>query len=108
MDRILRKRRFIIGFSMAISASCFAQYHETDHRQISGNEVAVKTPGSYAEKGIVYVLANDISSAPGVKVVNTADVHVFLGEKLLSLQEGDEITSPYVEDEQGNEIQCIT
>ncbi len=191
MDRILRKRRFIIGVSMAISASCFAQYHETDHRQVSGNEVAVKTPGSYAEKGIVYVLANDISSAksplflgkdvvldlngytlkyadgnyehisnsgfeegldgwdtsnaPGAKVVNTADVHVFLGEKLLSLQAGDEITSPYVylpianrsyfamcgitgrywhdmkkypademkisifvEDEQGNEIQCIT
>ncbi len=191
MNRIIGKRRFIIGVSMAISSGCFAQYHETDHRQISGNEVAVKTPGSYAEEGAVYVLANDISStksplflgkdvvldlngytlkyadgnyehisnsgfeeglegwdiskAPGAKVVNTADVHVFLGEKLLSLQAGDEITSPYVhlpvsdrsyfamcgitgrywhdmkkyprdemkisifvEDEQGNEIQCIT
>jgi len=38
----------------------------------------------------------DVSKAPGSKVVNTADVHVFLGEKLMSLKAGDEITSPYV------------
>lgn len=38
----------------------------------------------------------DVSKAPGAKVMNTADVHVFLGEKLLSLKAGDEITSPYV------------
>lgn len=87
----------------------------------------------------------DISKAPGAKVVNTADVHVFMGDKLLSLQAGDEITSSYVylpvsdrsyfamcgitgryyhdmkkypddemkisvyvEDENGNELQCIT
>ncbi len=87
----------------------------------------------------------DVSKAPGAKVENTADVHVFLGEKLLSLQSGDEITSPYinlpvanrsyfamcgitgryyhdmkkypddemkvsvyVEDENGNEVKCIT
>ncbi len=38
----------------------------------------------------------DLTRAPGAKVENTADVHVFLGEKLMSLKAGDEITSPYV------------
>ncbi len=38
----------------------------------------------------------DVSQAPGAKVMNTADVHVFLGDKLMSLQAGDEITSSYV------------
>ncbi len=38
----------------------------------------------------------DLSKAPGAKLMNTADVHVFIGEKLLSLQAGDEITSSYV------------
>ena len=35
----------------------------------------------------------DFSKAPGAKVLNTADVHVFLGKKLLSLKAGDVITS---------------
>ncbi|MBX2922130.1 MAG: right-handed parallel beta-helix repeat-containing protein [Chitinophagaceae bacterium] len=39
----------------------------------------------------------DISKAPGAKVMNTADVHVFVGDKLLSLQKGDEIRSEYIE-----------
>ena len=39
----------------------------------------------------------DLSNAPGAKVMNTADIHVFIGEKLMSLQPGDEIVSPYVE-----------
>ena len=38
----------------------------------------------------------DISKAPGAQLMNTADVHVFLGNKLLSLQKGDIITSGYV------------
>jgi hypothetical protein len=38
----------------------------------------------------------DVSRAPGAKVMNTADVHVFVGKKLLSLEAGDEITSSYV------------
>jgi len=38
----------------------------------------------------------DISKAPGVKVVSTEVVHVFVGKKLASLQAGDEITSQYV------------
>jgi hypothetical protein len=38
----------------------------------------------------------DVSQAPGAKVMNTADVHVFLGNKLLSLETGDEITSQYI------------
>ena len=38
----------------------------------------------------------DISRAPGAKVVNTEEVHVFVGKKLLSLEPGDEIRSPYV------------
>ncbi len=38
----------------------------------------------------------DISKAPGAAVVNTADVHVFLGKKLMRLQPGDIVTSPYV------------
>ena len=39
----------------------------------------------------------DLSKAPGAKVVNTEDVHVFLGKKLMSLEAGDEIVSPYIE-----------
>ncbi|MBS1610605.1 MAG: hypothetical protein JSS70_17980 [Bacteroidetes bacterium] len=38
----------------------------------------------------------NLSKAPGAKLMNTADVHVFLGKKLVSLQPGDEITSSYV------------
>ncbi|MCR6722545.1 MAG: hypothetical protein NVV59_20130 [Chitinophagaceae bacterium] len=38
----------------------------------------------------------DFSKAPGAAVVNTADVHVFLGNKLLSLQPNDVVVSPYV------------
>ncbi len=38
----------------------------------------------------------DISKAPGAKVVKTADVHAFIGEKLMSLEAGDEIVSPYI------------
>jgi len=38
----------------------------------------------------------DISKAPGAKLMNTADVHVFLGKKLLSLQAGDVITSSWI------------
>jgi hypothetical protein len=38
----------------------------------------------------------DISKAPGARVVNTADVHVFLGKKLMSLRAGDVITSSFV------------
>ncbi len=86
----------------------------------------------------------DISKAPGAKVVNTAEVHSFIGEKIMSLEAGDEIVSPYislpvegrsyfamcgvtgryyhdmkgdmsknmkvsvyVDDEQGDEVQCI-
>jgi hypothetical protein len=121
---------------------CVAQYQPSEHREVSANEIAVKTTGSYAEAGAAYVLANDITSesstlflgkditldlngytikyadanyghiqnggfeeglegwdiskAPGAKMVNTADEHVFLGEKLMSLKAGDEITSPYV------------
>lgn len=89
----------------------------------------------------------DISKAPGAKVMNTADIHVFVGDKLMSLRPGNEIASSYlylpvanrsymamvgitgrhyhdslmkqdvrnemkvsvfVEDEQGNNIKCIT
>ncbi|MEO8764341.1 MAG: amidohydrolase family protein [Ginsengibacter sp.] len=38
----------------------------------------------------------DLSKAPGAKLVNTADVHVFLGRKSMSLEAGDVITSSYV------------
>lgn len=38
----------------------------------------------------------DLSRAPGARVVNTRDVHVFIGEKILQLKKGDEITSPYI------------
>jgi len=39
----------------------------------------------------------DFSKAPGAKVVNTKDVHVFIGKKILSLKAGDEVTSSYVD-----------
>jgi hypothetical protein len=38
----------------------------------------------------------DISKAPGAKIMNTADIHVFVGDKLVSLEAGDEITSSFV------------
>ncbi len=38
----------------------------------------------------------DVSKAPGAEIVNTADIHVFLGEKLMSLKAGDEIISDYI------------
>ena len=38
----------------------------------------------------------DLSGAPGSKVVNTRDVHAFIGEKILSMEAGDEIISPYI------------
>jgi len=38
----------------------------------------------------------DLSKAPGARLANTEETHVFLGKKLLSLQAGDEITSSYV------------
>lgn len=38
----------------------------------------------------------DLSKAPGAKVVNTRDVHVFIGEKIMSLKKGDEISSPFI------------
>ncbi|MGX5820877.1 hypothetical protein ACWKWU_21955 [Chitinophaga lutea] len=38
----------------------------------------------------------DLSRAPGAKLMNTADIHVFIGDKLLSLEAGDEIRSSYV------------
>src|SRR3989339_2178441 len=50
-------------------------------------------PNSGFEEGLA---GWDLSKAPGTKLENTADVHVFLGEKLLSLQAGDEITSQYI------------
>ncbi len=87
----------------------------------------------------------DLSKAPGARVVNDAEVHDFLGEKILSMEAGDEITSAYinipvanrsyfamvgitgrywhdmenypddemrvsiyVEDEEGNEVKCMT
>tara|TARA_R110002050_G_scaffold300778_1_gene472544 strand:- start:19096 stop:21300 length:2205 start_codon:yes stop_codon:yes gene_type:complete len=128
--------------ALFMASICVAQYQPVEHRAISGNEIAVKTAGSYAKAGATYVLANDISSeastvflgkdvtldlngytikyananyghiqnggfeeglqgwdiskAPGAEVVSTADVHVFLGEKLMSLKAGDEIVSLYV------------
>ncbi len=142
MKRIIRMKHLTFLSIVFLASNCFSQYQEVGHRQVSGNEVAVSAPGSYAEKGTVYVLVNDISSersplflgkdvtldlngytikyadanyehipnsgfekgldgwdiskAPGAKVVNTAEVHVFMGDKLLSLQAGDEITSPYI------------
>jgi len=38
----------------------------------------------------------DLSKAPGAEVVNTKDVHVFVGDKLLSLEKGDEVVSEYL------------
>jgi hypothetical protein len=38
----------------------------------------------------------DISKAPGAKIENTAEVHAFIGDKLLRLKAGDEITSSHV------------
>lgn len=135
-------RKIILPVILFLSSNSFAQYHSVGHRKISGNEIAVTAPGSYAKAGTTYVLMNNISSAtssiflgkditldlngytikysagnyrhiinsgfedglkgwdvskaPGAKIENTADVHVFLGKKLLSLQAGDIVSSPYV------------
>lgn len=50
-------------------------------------------PNSGFEEGLK---AWDISDAPGAKVVNTADVHTFIGEKIMSLEAGDELVSAYI------------
>ena len=87
----------------------------------------------------------DVSKAPGAKIENTAEVHQFIGDKLLRLQSGDVIASEYinlpvegrsyyamcgipghyttylrgdmsknmrisvyVDDENGNEVRCVT
>ncbi len=50
-------------------------------------------PNSGFEEGLA---GWNISKAPGAKVVNTKEVHVFIGKKLMSLKAGDEITSSYV------------
>ncbi|MEN8229315.1 MAG: hypothetical protein ABFS38_14245 [Bacteroidota bacterium] len=38
----------------------------------------------------------DVSKAPGAKVENTADVHQFIGDKVLRLKKGDVIVSEYI------------
>jgi hypothetical protein len=38
----------------------------------------------------------DVSKAPGAKIVKTEEVRPFIGDKMLSLKAGDEITSSYV------------
>ena len=38
----------------------------------------------------------DVSRAPGAKIENTEEVHAFIGEKILSLEAGDEIASAYI------------
>jgi hypothetical protein len=38
----------------------------------------------------------DLTKAPGAEVVNTKDVHIFMGDKLLSLKKGDEVVSEYL------------
>ena len=50
-------------------------------------------PNSGFEEG---VKGWDLSKAPGAKVVNTEEVHVFVGKKVMSLKVGDEIVSPYI------------
>lgn len=73
-----------------------------------GKDVTLDLNGytiKYADAGFGHILNGgfeeglkgwDISKAPGAKVENTTDVHVFLGKKLMSLKAGDEITSSYV------------
>lgn len=39
----------------------------------------------------------DLTHAPGARIMNTADVHEFVGDKLLSLEEGDEVRSDWIE-----------
>ena len=38
----------------------------------------------------------DISNAPGAKIENTAEVHQFIGDKILRLKKGDVIASAYI------------
>lgn len=51
-------------------------------------------PNSGFEEG---ELGWDLSKAPGAKVVSTEAVHVFVGDKLLSMKAGDEIVSEYID-----------
>lgn len=50
-------------------------------------------PNSGFEEGLT---GWDLSGAPGAKLENTADVHVFLGSKILRLKAGDVIRSSWV------------
>ncbi len=138
----MKKITILVLALVIICSTGIAQYHTVEHREATGNEIAVKHPGNLVKAGATYLLMNDITSekstlflgkdvtldlngysvgyadgkynhipnsgfedgtegwdlskAPGAKVVNTADVHVFLGKKLMSLKAGDELVSPYV------------
>jgi hypothetical protein len=136
------KKIFTFLIISILTLNCFSQYHDIEHRKISGTEVPVKSAGNYSKAGTTYLLVNDITSerstlflgkdivldlngytikyadanyehipnsgfeegikgwdlskAPGAKLENTEDVHVFLGKKLLSMQAGDELRSQYI------------
>ncbi len=142
MHRIFRLAQVYRLVFYFLAVPSFAQYSVTKHRLPAGNEVPVRTPGTYAKPGTTYILMNDIASAtstvflgkdvtldlngytikyansnyqhvpnsgfeegnkgwdlskaPGAKVVNTKEVHIFIGKKLMSLKAGNEITSSYV------------
>jgi hypothetical protein len=132
-DIVSEKSAIFLGKDVTLDLNgCTITYAGGDYKHV---------PNSGFENGLK---GWDISRAPGAIVVNTAEVHAFIGEKILSLQPGDEIRSPYinlpvegrsyfamcgltgryyrdmggdlnndmkisvyVEDENGNEVECI-
>src|SRR5690349_11232377 len=52
----------ILVFLVSVTL-CAAQYRDVKPAPLTGNEVPVTTPGSYAVPGTTYRLTNDITSA---------------------------------------------
>ena len=55
-------RSITLPILLIFTYCCLAQYQPLNHRKITGKEIAVRSPGSFAEPGNIYVLVNDISS----------------------------------------------
>ena len=80
-----QKNAFFLGDNVTLDLNGYTvRYADADYRQIYNSGFELGLDGW------------DVSLAPGAKLVKTSEVHVFLGEKLLSLEAGDVVRSPYV------------
>ncbi len=81
--KILQQIMLLILPSALIVLQGMAQYADTQHRELTENEVPVSKPGSYDAAGTTYVLVNDISSTTSA---------LFLGKNVILDLNGYTIT----------------